>query len=229
MDKITAEERREHRRAEKRAYYKANAEAVKAKAKIYRTANKEIVNAWQRNYRATNVEALKAWHRANYAANKEKIRAEQRSYREANDEILNARRRSHSTTDEFRGKRRALYKNNPAHRLRCIISSRLNQALKGRGKLIPTMEAIGCTPEQLRTLIEAQFVAGMNWDNYGKAWHVDHIRPLASFDLTNPEEYKRASHFSNLRPMWASMNIRKGAKVRHLPPTARATVEALLS
>jgi hypothetical protein len=53
----------------------------------------------------------------------------------------------------------------------------------------------------------------MTWDNYGER-HVDHIRPLSSFDLTVREEFLQACHFTNLQPLWAEENISKGAKLK---------------
>jgi hypothetical protein len=50
----------------------------------------------------------------------------------------------------------------------------------------------------------------MSWDNYGE-WHVDHIRPLCSFDLTNDGQLREAIHYTNLRPLWAIENIGKKA------------------
>jgi hypothetical protein len=66
--------------------------------------------------------------------------------------------------------------------------------------------------EQLRQHLEAQFTDGMSWDNYGRdGWHIDHIRPCASFDLTDPEQQRQCFHYTNLQPLWAADNIRKGA------------------
>ncbi len=42
--------------------------------------------------------------------------------------------------------------------------------------------------------------------------HVDHIRPCASFDLTRASQQRACFHFTNLQPLWAADNRRKGAK-----------------
>lgn len=53
----------------------------------------------------------------------------------------------------------------------------------------------------------------MSWENRGNfGWHVDHIKPCASFDLTKPEEQAKCFHYTNLQPLWARENIAKGDK-----------------
>lgn len=61
---------------------------------------------------------------------------------------------------------------------------------------------IGADWTVVRQHIVGQFEAGMARKNYAISWNVDHIRPLASFDLSDPEQASQAWHFSNLRPMW---------------------------
>ena len=107
--------------------------------------------------------------------------------------------------------RRHRRKNDPSFRLLSALRGRTRTALKGKGKSKRTMMLVGCTLAELRAHLEKQFVAGMTWANYG-AWHIDHIRPCASFDLLDPGQQAQCFHFSNLQPLWAMDNFRKGAK-----------------
>lgn len=70
---------------------------------------------------------------------------------------------------------------------------------------------IGCSIAELRAHLESKFQAGMTWANYGE-WHIDHERPVASFDLRDPEQQRQCFHFTNLQPLWADENNKKGAK-----------------
>lgn len=60
--------------------------------------------------------------------------------------------------------------------------------------------------------ISSLFKDNMSWDNYGKnGWHIDHIRPLASFDLNNEKDLNEAFSLQNLQPLWSSDNCSKGS------------------
>ena len=52
-----------------------------------------------------------------------------------------------------------------------------------------------------------------SWENIGE-WHIDHIRPIASFNFTTPtcEDFKKCWALNNLQPLWASENKSKGDK-----------------
>ncbi len=63
--------------------------------------------------------------------------------------------------------------------------------------------------------IESKFVDGMSWENRSQ-WHIDHIRPCANFDLTDIEQQKICFHWSNLQPLWAKDNLRKGKRMNEL-------------
>jgi hypothetical protein len=52
----------------------------------------------------------------------------------------------------------------------------------------------------------------MTWENYG-SWHIDHIKPFTAFDdLTDPEQQREVCHYTNLQPLWAEDNLRKGGE-----------------
>ncbi len=119
-------------------------------------------------------------------------------------------RERHKNTPGLYAKESRQRRLNIKNRIRMNLGTRLWQVVsKKHGN---TMELTGCTTELLMTYIESKFTDGMNWENYGK-WHIDHIVPCASFDLENPEEQKKCFHWSNLQPLWAEDNIRKGSRL----------------
>lgn len=100
----------------------------------------------------------------------------------------------------------------PERRLKKQVMGRIWQAMKRQSvNATGSFALVGCTATELREHIAKQFADGMSFENYGK-WHVDHIRPCASFDLTDPDQMKTCFNWRNLRPLWAAENIRKGAK-----------------
>lgn len=119
----------------------------------------------------------------------------------------------HQKTREVR-QRKVLekYRGNPSFRLSRLLRSRIWNALKNNRKAAHTIELIGCKWSELRMWLEFQFQDGMTWENYGPIWHVDHIQPCASFDLSDPEQQKECFNYKNLQPLFALDNFRKGAK-----------------
>ena len=78
-----------------------------------------------------------------------------------------------------------------------------------------TIEYIGCSWEDLRTHLENQFGKEaercghpISWENHGE-WHIDHIKPCASFNLHLEDEIHKCFHYTNVQPMWAPDNISK--------------------
>ena len=94
-----------------------------------------------------------------------------------------------------------------------MIRSRLYDALKNNYRSGFEIENLGCTIEFLKKHLESKFQQGMTWDNQG-AWHVDHIVPLSSFNLSDFKELKKACHYTNLQPLWARDNQKK----KNFPP-----------
>lgn len=90
--------------------------------------------------------------------------------------------------------------------------TRIYLALKKGPKYAKTESLVGCSFDQLLGLMEFHFLPGMSWENYGQ-WHVDHIKPCAIFNLSDPAQQQECFHYSNLQPMWGEDNMRKGARV----------------
>ena len=94
-----------------------------------------------------------------------------------------------------------------ANRLRTRV--RLALKAKNTEKYLKTIELVGCSVSELKNLLEKQFREGMTWNNI----HIDHKRPLASFDLTKITEQQQAFHYTNLQPLFAQENLIKGSKI----------------
>ena len=103
-------------------------------------------------------------------------------------------------------------RNDINYRIEKNLRKRLWDAIKGNNKSASTIKLLGCAVEYLKNHLESQFTEGMNWDNYGK-WHIDHIIPCASFDFTDPFQQRECFHFSNLQPLWAEDNLKKGSNL----------------
>lgn len=108
-------------------------------------------------------------------------------------------------------KRRNISKEcNPNAYLTSIIRSRVTHRIRNYSKNNKkhTMEYVGCSVDELRAYLEKQFTDGMTWENQGE-WHIDHIRPCASFNLDNEIERHMCFHYTNLQPLWAFDNMSK--------------------
>jgi len=114
----------------------------------------------------------------------------------------------------YKRKQRHLYKNDPNHKIKVLLRTRIYIAMKSFGtkKSAKTQELIGCSAHQFKEHIESQFRPGMTWENYGK-WHIDHIKPCSSFNLSDPEEQKKCFNYMNLQPLWAVDNLKKSNKI----------------
>ena len=146
---------------------------------------------------------MNAQSKAYYKDNKDKAKAYQKDYREANKDKRKAYERDYA---------RERRKTDPLFKLKAYIRTRNSQAFsrKGYKKTSKTQELLGTDYEITKKHIEKQFTKGMCWDNYGD-WHIDHITPLAS--ANTEEELKKLCHYTNLQPLWALDNIKKGDKI----------------
>ncbi len=106
------------------------------------------------------------------------------------------------------------YAEDPQFALAYKVRARVYQAIQrgGASRTGRTEELMGCSFDFLRQHIERQFKGKMSWDNPG-SFHIDHIVPLAAFDLTDPAQLKVACNWQNMRPLPPRKNMSKGAKL----------------
>ena len=139
-------------------------------------------------------------------------------YYQKNKEHINARnqRNYYENKEERLAKGRAWkyekYQTDSTYKLTVLLRGRFRNALKNNSKSASVLTLIGCSIEELKEYLEQQFTEGMTWENYGE-WHVDHIRPCASFDLSIPEQQQECFHYTNLQPLWAKDNLQKSDKI----------------
>jgi hypothetical protein len=173
-------------------------EIKKAKQRVankkYYNKNKKILIKRVLNWYEKNKEKRKIY----YLLNKNKIFKRTKLWSEKNRDKINKRINNRIKTDY-------------TFKLKKNLRNRVNLAIRGLNKSKTTMKLLGCSIEFLKQHIEKQFKPGMSWDKR-HLFHIDHIRPCASFDLSKPEEQEKCFHYTNLQPLWAKDNLSKGAK-----------------
>lgn len=172
-----------------------------------RSSCKKCRNENQRRLNKENKEYISKYNKEYRKNNKEYFSSYGKKYRSINRETINSRYRDHK-----RSYRNRKIKTDLLFKLSCYMRNGMYSCLKGRSKKSKTFDYIQCTPLELKSYLESKFTEGMSWDNYGK-WHVDHIRPLSSFDFSVEENLYAAWHYSNLQPLWAEDNLKKGNRL----------------
>ena len=209
--------RREKHLESKRQYRKHHRERLLQERREWREQNRELLRKQAVALYWKNRDHILANARASYRRNPkrvlteaQKVAARERTkrYRARHEEKLKDRERERLNTD-------------PAYAFTRLLRSRVGKAVKAQytKKAAKTMDLIGCTVSRLLAHLESQFLPGMTWDNYGRrGWHIDHILPCASFDLSRPAHQKKCFHYSNLRPAWSHHNEGRGSRIENELP-----------
>jgi hypothetical protein len=182
-------------------YNDQNFTKVLESKKRYRENNKNKISLGHKKWRENNKNVILLKSKKWYSENKEKRIEYEKEYRVNNRIKINK---------YFYDKRRTdlLYKLTCNYRLRIYNFLKITNLSKNND----TISIIGCTPNQLKEHLENQFTEGMSWENYGLfGWHIDHIIPLSS--AKTEEELYKLCNYSNLQPLWAEDNLKKGNKI----------------
>lgn len=163
---------------------------------------KEYMRIKSRENYLKNHEKNKQRHRDYYYNNKEKLAIKAKEWKQKNKKHVNDRYNNKKKTDiNFR--------------LTVQLRDRIKKAIKNNAKGGSAVRDLGCTIPEFKKYIEAKFQSGMTWENWSlHGWHLDHIIPLDSFDLTDREQFLKACHYTNMQPLWAFDNLSKGNKIK---------------
>lgn len=186
-------------------YYQLNKEKINLKTKKYYEINKDKLNLVKKNWREKNKNKIKAYNDATkekrkvyYLVNKDR----QKVYRKINKDRIRIYKKNYSSNK---------FKTDIQYKLSHNLRVRLYKALNNNFKSGSAVRDLGCTIEELKKYLESKFQPGMTWDNWSiDGWHIDHVKPLSLFDLTDRKQLLEACHYTNLQPIWAKDNLSKG-------------------
>lgn len=172
----------------------------KEKKRIYYLLTKKHRYEYNRKYEALNKGRVLLWKKKYYYKNRDKILLKQKMFKKAHPDIMRERWKRHA-------------EKSMNYKLRHSCRLRIKNALGDIRANEKTIILLGCSVNELKVYLENKFKPGMTWKNYGyRGWHIDHIRPIASFDLNDPEQRKQCFNFNNLQPLWARENMLKRDK-----------------
>jgi hypothetical protein len=200
-----------------KAYREANHAQVLAQEKARYEANRAKMLERHKAYREANRGRVLARTKARYEANQDKERARMKARYEANrDKILAQKKAYHAEYCAKHGvaPSTALRRRAPQARLADILRSRLRDALKGKFKTGSAVQDLGMPIDDFLMYLNlgALDKYGIPYTGNESKFHIDHIRPLSSFDLEDPEQLRIAVRWDNLQVLRAEENLRKGAK-----------------
>lgn len=203
---------REEKNAYQREWNKKNKDKKRENDRQYRENHKEEIKESHSKWREKNREYLREYYRNKYREDSEAYKKRNDKYRATHQEQEKERRRKYKQTHkkeayEYEMNRRK----NPINKLkldiRCLIKNTfLKKHFKKNTK---TEKILGCSLDFFIEYLQSKFQEGMTLENHG-LWHIDHIKPIAL--ATTEEEVIELNHYTNLQPLWAIDNLKKGSK-----------------
>merc|ERR1711991_129039 len=192
---------RETSLANKKAWHEANRDKMLANMSRRYYGNREEDLESRRQWRNENPDRVKAWNDKAYKKHRDKILKQKKEYGKKNRKRINKYQREK-------------YQNDMSYKIAVLTRSRVRDFIKGDVKESSALEYLGKDLDFVQAWLNFQFYDGMDFSNHGDYWHIDHVTPCESFDLTNEEELKKCFNWKNLQPLRAKKNISKGDKIR---------------
>jgi hypothetical protein len=190
----------------------SNPDKVREREANRRPRDPEQRKAYNQAYYEQNKDDLNAANRRRYAENAEKRREYRARYYRENPEVIQRWRDANpDKVRQYDAKRRST----PKGRVDDAMSANIRECLKGAKAGWRWEALVGYTVADLMAHLEKHFLDGMSWENYGPEWHIDHVIPKSVFNYQTPEhiDFRRCWGLENLRPLWATANMVKHAKL----------------
>lgn len=183
-----------------------------------RICQKEVKANWYEKNREFELIKGKTEEHKEYARNKAKEKYWSNPlWRERQLEINRERRKNPQAREAARKYEKMRISTDINYKMAKVLRSRLKCAVKRQqADKTATFDLLGCTLGEFIDYIQSKFTKGMYWSNHGYGkdkWHIDHIIPCASFDLTDPEQQKKCFHYTNMQPLWQFDNQSKGCRI----------------
>lgn len=172
----------------------------KDKARKWRVENREKKREADRLWRENNKEKKKEMDRVWRENNSDRKKENDKRYREENKEKIKKNKKEY-------------YEKNGLKYLFQSISKRLHEKTNGEKKPKEIKVYLGCDESFLKKWFEFQFTSKMSWENYPSYWHIDHVVPCSSFDLSKEDELKKCFEWKNCRPLKKEKNRSKSYKM----------------
>ena len=191
-------------------YYLKNKIKIRNKQKIYNARHKNRIKFLKRKWYLRNKIQLKEKRKINRKIHKEQIAKQVKDYQEKHKKEITLYKKLWHQKNKKNINLQIIkrLKTDINFRLAHYLRNRMRKVLKGLIKSKSTIKLLGCSLKTFRKHLENKFTKGMSLDNYGK-WHIDHIRPCASFDLSKASEQRKCFNYKNLQPLWAKDNLIK--------------------
>jgi hypothetical protein len=197
-------------------YYEENADKIIEKQKKYYEDNIDKIKEYKKTYNKDNIVKIKEKNKKYYDDNIDKIKEQSKKYREYNADKIkeqSKKYRDNNKCEHNKAVRSCKICNLPLYLLnlqrlqlwKCLKSSNQN-------KTKSSIEYLGCDADYFKDYIQKKMdiynetaEVKMDFSNI----HIDHIKPISTFNLDDEEEFLDCCNYTNLQPLLANDNLSK--------------------
>lgn len=188
---------KKYNKKQKKIYYQKNKKRILQQRRLYIIKNKIKIKTYYKKWCENNKEYISLENKKYYEKNKNSLKRKAKIYYLKHKKHITLRKRIYNLEKRQKDDNFRLIGN---------LRSRICMAVKHYKKSTTTKDLTSCSLKFLKRHLEKQFTFKMNWNNYGKYWEIDHIKPCFKFDLSKESEQRKCFNYHNLRPLTIKQN-----------------------